>query len=66
MRRPIVDFYHLFDEDDLFSLKLIVLIVKRIRFDLGVATKVRSNLGVAAKVRNPLQIATVVRSKVQG
>jgi len=53
MRRPIVDFYHLFDEDELFPRK-IVLIVKKFRLAIGMATVNRS----------PIELATVITSAI--
>lgn len=66
MRRPVVDFYHLFDEEELFFPIRILLIVKKIRFKIGFATVLRHKVGVATVLQHKIGIATVIRSKVQG
>jgi len=65
MPRPVVDYYHFFDEDELFPAP-IVLIIKKIRFKIGVATVIRQKVGVATVLRQKIGVATVIRSKVQG
>jgi len=64
-RRPRVDFFHLFDEDELFPVR-IILIAKKFRMSLGVATISRLKLGAATTSRTKIGIATVTRSKAQG
>jgi len=66
MRRPVVDFYHLFDEDELFGFKTPVLIVKKFRLAIGVATVVRKKIGTATTLRTKIGIATIHRTKAQG
>jgi hypothetical protein len=64
-RRPRVDFYHLFDEDELFFAP-IILIAKRYRVALSVATVLRNTVGIASLLRSNIGVATIHKTKTQG
>jgi len=66
MRRPVVDFYHHFDESASAGLKTVILIIKKTRIKIGFATLSRSKIGIGGISRNKIGIGSISRTKTQG